>query len=131
MRRVNTMLWTTGLLILGLLAPIIMLSGDFAYAELPPEFDRSDELYQLGLLDVTRAPYSADPTGEVDSTAAIQRAVNDARDNWLVCFFPEGTYLISDTISCEQEVAKLNQPRHVDGGTQGKEGTQILFNKRK
>ena len=34
------------------------------------------------------------------------------------CFFPEGTYLISDTISCEQQVSKLDRPRHVDGGTQ-------------
>jgi hypothetical protein len=103
---------------LGLLATIAMLSGNPVCAELPREFDRNDKLYQLGLLDVTKAPYSADPTGKADSTAAIQRAVNDARDNWLVCFFPEGTYLISDTISCEQEVAKLDRPRHVDGGTQ-------------
>ncbi|MGE3778557.1 MAG: glycosyl hydrolase family 28-related protein [Pirellulaceae bacterium] len=77
-----------------------------------------DRLRALGCLDVTRAPYAADPSGKTDSTAAIQRAVNAARDQGLVCFFPEGTYLISDTISCEQEVNKLERPRHVDGGTQ-------------
>jgi hypothetical protein len=60
----------------------------------------------------------ADPTGDVDSTAAIQRAVNDARDQGLVCFFPEGTYLISDTLSCEQQVKKLDRPRQTDGRTQ-------------
>jgi hypothetical protein len=112
------MLQTITSIVAGLISLIILLCGNLACASLPPEFDRRDELYQLGLLDVTKAPYSADPTGEADSTAAIQRAVNDARDNWLVCFFPEGTYLISDTISCEQEVAKLDRPRHVDGGTQ-------------
>jgi hypothetical protein len=73
---------------------------------------------ELGLLDVTRAPYHADPTGAADSTRAIQQAANDARDRGLVCFFPGGTYLISDTISCQQEVRKLDKPRHVDGGTQ-------------
>jgi hypothetical protein len=60
----------------------------------------------------------ADATGRTDATAAIQRAVNDARDAGLVCFFPEGTYLVSDTISCEQKVQKLDQPRNADGTTQ-------------
>lgn len=74
----------------------------------------SDRLLDLGCLDVTRAPYQADPTGKKDSTAAIQRAVNDARDRQLVCFFPSGTYRISDTISCEQPVQKLPKPRFTD-----------------
>jgi len=87
-----------------------------AAAEVPPGVDSSDRLLQLGCLDVTKAPYFADPTGVKDSTRAIQRAVNDARDHRLVCFFPEGTYLISDTISCEQQVRKLDTPRFVEGG---------------
>ncbi|NLY00626.1 MAG: hypothetical protein GXY83_31400 [Rhodopirellula sp.] len=87
-------------------------------AESPADADSKDPLLQLGCLDVTRLPYAADPTGRSDSTEAIQHAVNDARDRGLVCFFPEGTYLISDTISCEQQVSKLDRPRHVDGGTQ-------------
>ena len=77
-----------GLLVLAVIAFV----GDLAYGELPQELDGSDRLFQFGLLDVTKAPYSADPTGEVDATAAIQRAVNDARDHGLVCFFPEGIY---------------------------------------
>jgi len=52
------------------------------------------------------------------ATAAIQRAVNDVRDYGLVCFFPEGTFLISDTISCEQQVRKLDRPKNTDGRTQ-------------
>jgi hypothetical protein len=96
----------------------LIFCSEWAAAELPKEFDHSDRLFQLGLLDVTKTPYLADPTGETDSTQAIQRAVNDARDHWLACFFPEGTYLISDTISCEQRVAKLDRPRGTDGRTQ-------------
>jgi len=111
-------LWTLAPVFLYLLVSMIMPLGSVAYATLPPEFDRGDELYQLGLLDVTKAPYLADPTGQVDSTTAIQRAVNDARDNWLVCFFPGGTYRISDTISCEQQVEKLERPRATDSRTQ-------------
>jgi hypothetical protein len=73
-----------------------------------------DDLRQNKLLDVTREPYFADPTGRKDSTLAIQKAVDDARDNRMVCFFPGGTYLISDTISCEQRVQKLDRPRYTD-----------------
>jgi len=87
-------------------------------AESPAPVDSRDALLDIGCLDVTKAPYLADPTGGADCTEAIQRAVNDARDRGLVCFFPEGSYVISDTISCEQEVSKLDRPRHVDGGTQ-------------
>jgi hypothetical protein len=89
-----------------------------AAAELPSGVNSADRLLQLGLLDVTKAPYHADPTGVADATKAIQRAANDARDHALVCFFPGGTYLVSDTISCEQQVRKLDRPKHVDGGTQ-------------
>ncbi len=57
-----------------------------------------------GFLDVTAVPFSADPSGRSDSTKAIQRAVDFARDNQLVCFFPAGTYLVSDTITCTQNL---------------------------
>ena len=89
-----------------------------AFAQLPPGVNADDPLLKLGLLDVTKPPYAADPTGQRDSTAAIQQAVNDARDHWLACYFPSGTYLISDTISCQQEVYKLPQPRQTDAKTQ-------------
>jgi hypothetical protein len=94
----------------------IAVTAITAAAELPTGVDPGDRLLQAGCLDVTKAPYLADPTGVKDATQAIQRAVNDARDHDLVCFFPEGTYLISDTISCEQQVRKLDAPRFVEGG---------------
>lgn len=51
-----------------------------------------------GFLDATKAPYHADPTGKTDSTAAIQRAIKDARDAQVVTYLPAGRYLVSDTI---------------------------------
>lgn len=86
----------------------------FDIGKTPPGVKATDSLLEAGCLDVTKAPYFADSTGRKDSTAAIQRAVNDARDYQYVCFFPSGTYLISDTISCEQPVRKLEKPRFTD-----------------
>ena len=51
-----------------------------------------------GFLDVTKAPYLADPTGKRDATAAIQQALNDARDARLITYLPAGRYRVSDTI---------------------------------
>ncbi len=65
------------------------------------EPDRSP-LAALGFVDVTAPPFSADPTGRKDSTEAIQRAIVYARDHQMVCFFPPGEYLVSDTLECRQ-----------------------------
>ena len=43
-----------------------------------------------GFVDVTEDPFGADPSGKADSTAAIQRAVDLARDSQMVCWFPAG-----------------------------------------
>lgn len=55
-------------------------------------------LARLGFVDVTAAPFRADPTGRHDSTEALQRAIEFARDAQLVCFFPSGTYTVSNTL---------------------------------
>lgn len=60
------------------------------------------ELAEWGMVDVTAEPFQADPTGRRDSTQAIRDAVNFARDRQMVCFFPMGTYRVSDTIECIQ-----------------------------
>lgn len=60
----------------------------------------------LGFLDVTTVTVDlgggqtavVDPTGVLDSTVAIQAAVEQAHDQALALYFPHGTYLISDTI---------------------------------
>jgi len=60
------------------------------------------ELAEWGMVDVTAAPFQADASGIRDSTRAIRDAVNFARDHQMVCFFPTGTYRVSDTIECIQ-----------------------------
>lgn len=67
-----------------------------------PQMLGNQRLASLGLLDVTAAPFEADPKGERDSTAALQSAIDFARDHQMVCFVPHGTYRISDTLSCIQ-----------------------------
>lgn len=69
-----------------------------------PEGLGNPALAELGFVDVTAAPFGADPTGEIDATAPIQAAVNFARDHQLACFFPTGVYLVSDTIECRQRL---------------------------
>ncbi|MFC1582541.1 glycosyl hydrolase family 28-related protein [Planctomycetota bacterium] len=67
-----------------------------------PEELGNQKLALLGLADVTAAPFNADPTGKEDATAALQRAIDFARDHQMVCYFPAGTYSISDTLKCYQ-----------------------------
>lgn len=62
----------------------------------------NERLASWGLLDVTAAPFSADPSGKEDATKAIQRAVEFARDHQMVTFFPAGDYRISGTLTCMQ-----------------------------
>lgn len=69
----------------------------------------------LGLVDITEGPFHADPTGRRDSTAAIQAAVTFARDHQMVCFFPAGTYRLSDTLECVQQLYRRANGR-VFGG---------------
>ena len=79
----------------------VLASGTRVSAELPSPLG-NQALAALGFVDVTAAPFSADPQGEHDSTDAIQRAIVFARDRQMVCFFPSGVYKISDTLHCEQ-----------------------------
>jgi hypothetical protein len=73
-------------------------AGNNLRRNVPQGVKPTDPLLNTGCLDVTKAPYFADPSGAKDSTAAIQRAVNDARDYQYVCFFPGGTYLVGRSL---------------------------------
>ena len=48
-----------------------------------------------GVLDITKPPFNADPTGMVDATAIIQAALDSSN----IVYLPNGTYLISNTIN--------------------------------
>jgi len=81
----------------------VLAAGAPSNAEAPNELG-NQALAALGFVDVTAAPFSADPQGEHDSTEAIQRAIVFARDRQMVCFFPSGVYKISDTLHCNSTV---------------------------
>jgi len=53
------------------------------------------------IIDVTQAPYTADPTDVKDSTATIQAAINAAQtaNNGSVVYIPTGIYKISSTLT--------------------------------
>lgn len=72
-------------------------------ALLAASISSAQTLERYGILDVTKAPFSADPTGRRDSTKAIQKAVDQARDQRMVAFFPAGSYLVSDSIIANQQ----------------------------
>lgn len=67
-----------------------------------PELLGNRRLAAMGLVDVTAAPFNADPTGREDSTQALQQAIDYARDYQMVTYFPFGTYRVFDTLSAAQ-----------------------------
>ncbi|NOY81421.1 MAG: hypothetical protein GXP31_10510 [Kiritimatiellaeota bacterium] len=77
--------------------PIMTPIPDGLSLDVPAELG-NQRLAKLGLVDATAAPFNADPTGKRDATAALQRAIDFARDAQMVCFLPPGTYTVSDTL---------------------------------
>jgi hypothetical protein len=51
------------------------------------------------IVDVTQPPYGAKGDGKTDDTAAIQKAIDDYKGKGFHLYFPNGTYLVSDTLS--------------------------------
>ena len=81
--------------------PVLLLGQ--GRLNIPPVFETPAELgggklAALGVVDVTRAPFGADPSGRKDSTRALQQAIDFARDHQMVAFLPGGTYRVSDTL---------------------------------
>ena len=95
------------------MVPAVLAYGMLAKAETKSKLG-NPSLAALGFVDVTAAPFSADPQGKRDSTEALQQAIDFARDHQMVCFFPPGLYKVSDTLNCEQY-----RPMRRDGKRQG------------
>jgi len=75
--------------------------------------------------DVTAAPYSADATGKLDATAAIQAAINDAGQiGGGVVYLPAGTFLLSVAPEAS-EALLISQPGVVLRGA-GRERTFLV-----
>lgn len=101
-----------------------------------PEVLGNREFAALGYVDITQEPFKADPSGKRDSTKEIQSAIDFARDNQMICFFPSGDYLVSDTLIMRQAVfarshmnaiiAAKYMPCVVEGSTVGKKPRIIL-----
>ena len=87
---------------------------DLLNLTVPGELE-NQRLAEIGYVDVTQGPFRADPTGQQDCTSALQAAIHFARDRQMVCFFPAGTYRISDTLSCIQQLYRRSNGR-VFGG---------------
>ena len=74
---------------------------DFSYAgyhngELP----LGEGLGEVPLFDVV-ADFGADPSGDTDTTAALQDAIDAAEEAGGVVFFPAGRFRVDDTLSIE------------------------------
>ncbi len=87
---------------------------DLLNLAVPAELE-DQRLAALGYVNVTKGPFRADPTGKTDSTRALQAAVVFARDHQLACFFPAGSYLLTNTLSCTQQLYRRTSGR-VFGG---------------
>lgn len=78
-----------------------------------------------GYLDVTS--FGADPTGQVDSTLAIQQGIDQARDNQQVLWFSPGTYKISDRLLIDQPDDDSNFPGILIGSTIDPQNRATLY----
>jgi len=103
----------TVLLVLAVSVRARNASGETPISRVSPQSGNS-RLAEMGFVDVSAAPFFADPTGEKDATDALQRAIVFARDNQMVCFLPSGRYRVSDTLSCIQF-----RPMRADGKRKG------------
>jgi len=81
---------------------VVLENGQYS-SELVATARASLDAQKQFCIDVTEAPYNADPTGVADSAAAIQAAIDVAESNGGgIVFFPIGTYLINTGLTVEQ-----------------------------
>lgn len=92
-----------------------VISATSIRAEIP-DTAKQDPRFKLGYLVVTAYPgVKNDGTG--DSTKGIQQAIVDAFDNDLTVLFPQGEYLISDSLKCYKYQLWSQEKAETDGAT--------------
>ena len=78
---------------------LLLFASDRVLAQTAPpqRVDPTNIIFpsDAGVIDVTKAPYSANPAPGNDDTNAIQQALTDAAEGSII-YFPNGTYDISD-----------------------------------
>ena len=106
------MLGFTRMLFSAIVCLSLLVGTVLGVSDLPPWIVekglQGDPRVEVGCLPVTLYDgwegNAVDPTGKKDSTKAIRQAIHDAYQFDMVCFFPIGTYLVSDTLECVQRV---------------------------
>lgn len=112
----------------GLFSWSSLCSADPILFKSPPwvssnNYDNTD-LYKKGYLDVTWYDgwngNTVDQNGSQDSTAALNKALEDAAQYSLIAYFPSGTYLVSDTLTIVDDYAAWGSKNaNIYGSTKG------------
>ncbi len=89
------------------------------------KYDTDDVI--IANVNVTKYPYFADPTGKEDSTAIIQKALDDTHAlGGGTVYMPAGQYLVTDTISVPEGCLLIGDWQDPDLTASPKYGTIIL-----
>lgn len=90
-------------------------------------FGLFNPLYALpqGLVNVL--DYGADPSGQQDSTQAIQMAINDSQAKQLALWFPAGDYRVSQRLEINQLDDNGNYPAILLGQTLGSQRARLIL----
>ena len=72
--------------------------GEIYRHELFTDNNYPGNLYENGYIDASKYP-GIDPSGQKDSTAGLQKAIDDGINSARITYLAKGTYLVSDTLT--------------------------------
>jgi hypothetical protein len=111
----------------GVLALVILCGTSVQAYPIPPHVqqtgERNNPRVQAGYLDASLYDgwqgNRLDPTGTIDSTAALQKALDDGYEYGMVTYLPAGEYLVSDTLLGRQIYRRSGCADHLSSGEWG------------